>query len=306
MLDICLLGTGGMMPLPDRFLTSLYARHEGSAILIDCGEGTQVAVNKFGLRLKPIDVICLTHLHADHVAGLPGLLLTLSNTGREEPITVIGPQHTAHVVSNLLCIAPPFPFDIRFIELKGSGKTIDFDGYSIEAFAVRHRVPCYGYSIKVPRKRLFLPDKAEALGIPRKLWKTLQNGEAVKADGKTYKPESVLGPERRGIKLTYCTDSLPIDEIADAAYLADLFICEGMHGDTDTPGEAAARSEEKMHMSMDEAAELARLALPKELWLTHFSPAVPDPKIFLSGLRGIFPDITPTYDGIKKLLTFED
>lgn len=306
MLDICLLGTGGMIPLPQRFLTSLYARNEGSAILIDCGEGTQVSIHKQGLRLKPIDVICLTHLHADHVAGLPGLLLSLSNTGRTEPIFIIGPEHTAHIVSNLLCIAPPFPFDLRFIELHGRGKTIPFDGYSIEAFAVNHRVPCYGYSIVVPRKRQFMPDRAEALGIPKQFWKNLQNGETLKIDGKTYRADSVLGPERRGLKLTYCTDSRPTDNIANAAFGADLFICEGMHGDTDIPGEASARSAEKMHMSMDEAAYLAKLAIPKELWLTHFSPAVTDPGAFIPALRDIFPFITPTYDGITKQLAFED
>ena len=117
MLDICLLGTGGMMPLPYRWLTSMMARCDGSSLLIDCGEGTQVALKEKGWSPKPIDVICFTHYHADHISGLPGLLLTMGNAERTEPLTLIGPKGLERVVGALRTIAPELPFQLKFIEL---------------------------------------------------------------------------------------------------------------------------------------------------------------------------------------------
>ena len=117
MLDICLLGTGGMMPLPGRWLTSLALRFNGSCMLIDCGEGTQIAMKRAGISSKPFDVICFTHFHADHISGLPGLLLSMGNAERTEPLTIIGPKGVERVVNSLRVIAPELPFDIKFIEL---------------------------------------------------------------------------------------------------------------------------------------------------------------------------------------------
>ena len=151
MLDVCLLGTGGMMPLPYRWLTSLMLRYNGKSILIDCGEGTQVAMKEKGWSPKPIDIICFTHYHADHISGLPGMLLTMGNAERTEPLLLIGPKGLTRVVSALRVIAPELPFEIECMEIEEQEQTFSFDGFYIDAFRVQHNVTCYGYSVRVPR-----------------------------------------------------------------------------------------------------------------------------------------------------------
>ena len=138
MLDVCLLGTSGMLPLPGRWLTSLLLRYNGSSMLIDCGEGTQIAIKEKGWSFHPIDVICFTHYHADHISGLPGLLLTIGNSDRTEPVTLIGPKGLSRVVSALRVIAPELPYELRFIELSESREHISINGYEIDAFKVNH------------------------------------------------------------------------------------------------------------------------------------------------------------------------
>ena len=176
MLDICLLGTGGMMPLPKRWLTSLMLRYNGKSILIDCGEGTQLAVKEQGWSFNPIDVICFTHYHADHISGLPGLLLTMGNADRTEPVTMIGPKGLGRVVSSLRVIAPELPFEINFIELTENEQTIEICGLVIEAFKVNHNVLCYGYSVKLNRQGRFMVEKAMENDIPKQYWSKLQKG----------------------------------------------------------------------------------------------------------------------------------
>ena len=146
MLDVCLLGTAGMMPLPHRWLTAALMRYNGSNLLIDCGEGTQIAIKEKGWTFKPIDVICFTHYHADHISGLPGLLLTMGNAERTEPLTMIGPKGLEKVVSALRMIAPELPFEIRYIELTGPEEDMEINGYHIHAFKVNHNISCYGYT----------------------------------------------------------------------------------------------------------------------------------------------------------------
>src|SRR5699024_6943678 len=204
MLDVCLLGTGGMMPLPRRKLTSLMTRYNGSNLMIDCGEGTQVAVKEKGWSFKPIDVICFTHYHADHISGLPGLLLTLGNAERTEPLVMIGPKGLERVVNALRVIDPELPFPIEFIELSGSEQIIERNGYIIEAYRVKHNVTCYGYTIKIPRAGKFDPKKAEENEVPKMYWSRLQKGDTIEADGRIYTSDMILGEERKGIKVTYC------------------------------------------------------------------------------------------------------
>ena len=158
MLDVCLLGTGGMMPLPYRWLTSLMVRYNGSSLLIDCGEGTQIAIKEKGWSFKPIDVICFTHYHADHISGLPGLLLTMGNTDRTEPLTMIGPKGLERVVNALRVIAPELPFPIEFIELTDPKEEITIAGYRIQAYRVNHNIVCYGYSLSIDRAGRFSVD----------------------------------------------------------------------------------------------------------------------------------------------------
>ncbi len=302
MLDICLLGTGGMMPLPYRWLTSMMARCEGSSLLIDCGEGTQVALKENGWSPKPIDIICFTHYHADHISGLPGLLLTMGNAERTEPLTMVGPKGLERVVTALRCIAPELPFPLRFMELEESRQKLRLGPYVIDAYRVNHNVVCYGYGITIPRAGRFDVERAKAANVPMKAWSRLQKGEIVEIDNKRYTPDMVLGPERRGLKVAYCTDTRPVPVIAEYAKDADLFICEGMYGEDGK--ETKAR--EYKHMTMYEAASLAQKAEPKELWLTHYSPSLTRPEEYMEKVRKIFPRAKAARDGWSAELTFEE
>lgn len=302
MLDVCLLGTGGMMPLPYRFLTSLMTRYNGSNLMIDCGEGTQVAVKSKGWSFKPIDVICFTHYHADHISGLPGMLLTMGNAERTEPLTLIGPKGLEKTVSALRMIAPELPFPIICKEIQGPEEHFEINGYDITAFRVNHNVLCYGYTIQIHRGGKFSVERARSNEIPVKYWNPLQKGQTVEAEGKIYTPDMVLGPARKGIKLTYCTDSRPTVSIEEHAKESDLFICEGMYGEL----EKEAKAREYKHMTMKEAACLAKKADVKEMWLTHFSPSLVRPEEYMSGIREIFPDSFVGKDGKSVDLQFEE
>lgn len=303
MLDVCLLGTGGMMPLPYRWLTSLMTRFNGSSLLIDCGEGTQIALKEKGWSPKPIDIICFTHFHADHISGLPGLLLTMGNAERTTPLTLIGPRGLTKVVSALRMIAPELPFELEFIELEEKQQTIQINGYQIDAFRVNHNVVCYGYSIRILRAGKFQLDKAVEQQIPQFMWKKLQKGETVVSkEGKVYTPDMVMGPERRGIKLTYCTDTRPTQSIIDNAKDSNLFICEGMYGEK----EKEAKAVQYKHMTFYEAAKIAKMAEVRELWLTHFSPSLTRAEEFMPEVRKIFKDSLPGKDGKTVTLEFDE
>ena len=302
MLDICLLGTGGMMPLPYRWLTAMMARCDGSSLLIDCGEGTQVALKEKGWSPKPIDVICFTHYHADHISGLPGLLLTMGNAERTEPLTLVGPKGLERVVTALSTIAPELPFPLRFVELQENRQQLKLGPYVIDAYRVNHNVVCYGYTISIPRAGKFDLERAKAQNVPMKAWSCLQKGETVEMDGAVYTPDMVLGPSRRGLKVAYCTDTRPVPVIAEYAEGADLFICEGMYGEDGK--EAKAR--EYKHMTMYEAAALADKAQPEEMWLTHYSPSLTRPEEFMDKVRGIFPRAKAARDGWTKELVFDE
>ena len=304
MLEVCLLGTGGMMPLPHRWLTSLMARYNGKSILIDCGEGTQIALKEKGWSPKPIDIICFTHFHADHISGLPGMLLTMGNAERTEPLLLIGPKGLTRTVNALRVIAPELPFEIQFrcVEIEDNEQTFSFDGFKIEAFRVNHNVICYGYSIVVERAGRFQVDRAEALGIEKRCWNRLQKGETLELNGKIYTPEMVMGEARKGLKVTYCTDTRPTEGIVRNAAGADLFICEGMYGEP----EKKEKAREYKHMTFAEAASLARRAQVGQLWLTHYSPSLVRPEDFLDGVRRIFPETVAAKDGRSVDLMFEE
>lgn len=302
MLDVSLLGTGGMMPLPYRWLTSLMMRYNGSSILIDCGEGTQIAMKEKGWSPKPIDVICFTHYHADHISGLPGLLLSMGNSERTEPVLMIGPKGLTRVVNSLRVIAPELPFEIIFRELTEQEEEIEMDGYRLKAFRVSHNVVCYGYSIYIDRAGKFSVDAAKEADIPLKFWNPLQKGETIEYEGRTFTPDMVLGQPRKGIKLTYCTDSRPTDLIVSNAEGSDLFICEGMYGEPDSEDKAR----EHKHMTFYEAAEMARRAKVKELWLTHYSPSLSYPGNYEGAARKIFANTYTAKDGRSVELDFED
>ena len=300
MLDVCLLGTGGMMPLPYRWLTSLMVRYNGSSLLIDCGEGTQIAIKEKGWSFKPIDVICFTHYHGDHISGLPGLLLTMGNADRTEPLTLIGPKGLERVVNALRVIAPELPFPIKCIEIREPEETFEMNGYRLKAFRVNHNVLCYGYTMEVDRAGKFDVERAKEAEIPQKYWGILQKGEMVEYEDRVLTPDMVLGPARKGLKITYCTDTRPTDSIKNNAEGSDLFICEGMYGEKDKQKKAR----EYKHMTFYEAAELARDAKVRELWLTHYSPSLTKPEEYKDDVREIFPAAVAAKDRRSVELVF--
>ena len=301
MLEVCLLGTGGMMPLPNRWLTALMTRLNGSSLLIDCGEGTQVAIREKGWSFHDIDVICFTHYHGDHISGLPGLLLSMGNAERKEPVTLIGPKGLERVVGALRTIAPELPFALEFHELTEAEETIFTHGYEIEAYKVNHNVLCYGYSLVVRRGGRFFPERAAENNVPQKFWNRLQKGETIEDDGVCYTPDMVLGPPRKGIRLAYSTDTRPTKSIVAHATEADLLICEGMYGEDDKMNKAL----EHKHMTFYEAAKLAKEANVKELWLTHYSPSLIRPEEFIPKTRKIFPATYAAKDGRTTVLEFD-
>ncbi len=302
MLDVCLLGTGGMMPLPHRALTALMVRYNGSSMLVDCGEGTQVAIKRQGWSFKPIDVICFTHFHADHISGLPGLLLTIGNAERTEPVLMVGPKRLEKVVNSLRVIAPELPFEIKFKELSEEEECFCWGDVRVDAFKLNHNVTCYGYSLSLDRAGKFEIEKAKGLNIPMQYWNPLQKGKTVETDGKIYTPDMVLGPARKGLKLTYCTDTRPMARIEKHAKGSDLFICEGMYGEQDKLQKAV----EHKHMTMYEAAQIAAKADVGEMWLTHYSPSMIRPAQYMDEVRQIFPRTIAAKDQTATVLKFQD
>ncbi len=290
------------MPLPYRWLTSLMMRYNGSNILIDCGEGTQIAMREKGWSPNPIDVICFTHYHADHISGLPGMLLNMGNAERTEPLLLIGPKGLGRVVAGLRVIAPELPFEIRLLEITENEQTFEFDGYRLKAFRVNHSMLCYGYTMEIDRAGRFDADRAKAAGIPLKLWNPLQKGETVEFEGRTFTPDMVLGPPRKGLKVTYCTDTRPTESILTNGAGSDLLILEGMYGDP----EEQIKAKQKKHMTMQEAAQIGKQLDVPELWLTHYSPSMGRADVYAKEIQKIFPRTVVARDGRSTELKFSE
>ena len=247
-------------------------------------------------------IICFTHYHGDHISGLPGLLLTMGNADRTEPLTLIGPKGLERVVNSLRVIAPELPFELKFIEITEPEQSFELNGYRLTAFRVRHNVICYGYTIEIDRAGKFDVQRAMEQEIPKEYWKHLQRGENLELEGRKLTPDMVLGPPRKGIKLTYCTDTRPTDSIRQHAKGSDLFICEGMYGEK----EKAAKAVEYKHMTFYEAAEIARDAEVKEMWLTHYSPSLTRPEEYMDDVRTIFPRAIAGKDRMTTELDFPE
>jgi len=300
MIDVLLLGTGAMVPLPDRWLSSVLVRCRGSLILFDCGEGTQISWRRYHWGFRRLDAICLSHVHADHVAGLPGLLHTVAHAGRVEPLAVYGPVGTAEIVNGLRVIARPLPFEVRVHELDDGDRFALPEGLRGTVREGRHRVPVLGYRLDLDREPVFDRGRAIALDVPRDQWSRLQRGERVEVDGRVIPPDAVLGDSRRGISFAFLTDTRPTDALRELARGADLLICEATYGeDEDQP-----KAERHGHMTVREAATLAARSGAGALWLTHFGAGMTDPEAYRETARSVFPCAVMGRAGLTGRLTF--
>ncbi len=297
MIDLCTLGTGGTLPMPERALSSLYVRVNGRLLLIDCGEGTQVQVRKLGWGFIPVDAILITHYHGDHCSGLPGFLLSIAKTHRTEPVHIYGPVGLRAVYQGLMVIAPTLTFPVVLHELRG-GEEFETIGMRVRCFPVHHGVPCLGYRFDLHRQAAFEPERARALSVPVTMWKLLQRGERVMVDGRLILPEEVTGAPRRGLSFLYATDTRPVPALIEQGAGTDLMILEGMYGDD----EKIAQAHKNHHMIFHEAAEIARQAGTKRLLLTHYSTCIEDPLPYLPLAQAVFPQTQCAEDvGVSRL-----
>ncbi|MCH5287339.1 MAG: ribonuclease Z [Christensenellaceae bacterium] len=300
MIDLCTLGTGGSMPMPDRALSSLYVRVNGRLLLVDCGEGTQTGVRRAGWGFVNVDAILITHFHADHCGGLPGFLLSIAKTPRTEPIHLYGPVGLRQVVSGLCVVCPPMPYPMILHELHG-GETFSAIGLTITCFSLNHGVPCLGYRFELPRAAAFDPEKARALKVPLPLWRLLQQGEAVDVDGRRVEPSQVTGEPRRGLSFLFATDTRPVPALVEQGRDVDMMILEGMYGDEAKRPQAL----KNRHMLFEEAAGMARNAGARALTLTHFSPSLEEPEAYLPNAQAVFPDTVCASDGLCMTLRYQ-
>ena len=319
MIDVCLLVCGGSMPMPERRLSSTLISYKGRKILIVCGEGTQVSMKMVGWGFKSIDIICITHTHGDHIIGLPGLLSTIGNSGRTDPLTIIGPEGITRVVNGLRVVAEYLPYEVNIIEapsnlelnlsknginiIEGSEPSkLHSSEIILKTLDVDHSSPCKGYSFYFKRERKFNVEKAMENNIPKILWSKLQKQEEVFFEGRTYTGDMVLGDERRGVKVSLITDSRPMDSIAEFIEESDLFICEGTYGKDEDIDKAIKNK----HMIFRESATLAKEGRVKELILTHFSPVMMEPKEFINNAKEVFENSIIGEDRMIKTLKFEE
>ena len=301
MLDICVLGTQGGMPMVNKFMSSIIVGYKGKKILFDCGEGTQVSMRKHSTGFKNIDIICISHAHGDHILGLPGLLSTMGNSDRVEPVTIVGPKGIKEIVQGLNVVNPYMPFELKIIELDGN-ETELYDDLRLSSIKLDHSTECIGYSLKLKRAPKFSVEKARNNEVPQKLWGKLQKGIMVKNGDNIYTPEMVLGKERQGIKFSYITDTRPNENIIDFIKDSDLFICEGTYAE-DSDIDKALKNR---HMTFKEAATLASKGNCKELILTHFSPAIDDPNEYEQNAKEVFNETVIGYEGLRKTVRFCD
>jgi ribonuclease Z len=306
-LEAFILGCGGMMPLPNRHLTSVLLRREGELFLFDGGEGTQVSLRRLNLRWKKISVIFVSHTHADHVTGIPGLLMLSSQVDRDDPLYIIGPPRIGEYIETSRRVLDMYiNYEIVVKEIIEPGIVYEAEDFYIRAFPLRHTKPCYGYALEeYQRPGEFHPEKAEALGVPRgPLWSRLQSGETVKAaDGREVRPDEVLGNPRPGRKFSFVTDTLAFSDIAAEVKGSDLFVCEGMF---ERDLEAAAR--EKKHMTAEQAARLALAAKVKKLALIHYSPRYTEYNLkqLLKEAQSVFPETMLSRDRMVYPIEYED
>lgn len=305
MIDLTLLGCGGNVPMPDRFLSSLFINYKGRKILIDCGEGTQVAMKKNNCGFKNIDLILITHLHGDHIIGLIGLLQTIGNSGKTDDLTIVGPTGIIEAMNAIKVLIEYLPYKVYVIENPQSKFTLDKDiirDIEISTIDLDHSIECIGYSLYFKRNAKFDIQKAMENEVPQNIWKRLQQNDSVTYGDKTYYSNMVLGDERRGIKLSFITDTRPIFEIPEFISESDLLVCEAMYGDDMDISKAVKNK----HMTFREAANLASSGNVDKLLLTHFSPSLEEPKEYIENATKFFKNTIVGEDGLFLTLSYKD
>ncbi|NFO29655.1 ribonuclease Z [Clostridium botulinum] len=315
MIDLCILGTTGGMPMVNKYLSATLININGRKILIDCGEGTQVAMREIGWGFKSIDLICITHSHGDHIIGLPGLLSTMGNSGRTEKVIIVGPKGIKEIVNGLNIINPYLPYELEVVELENNDLKFIIDKNNmflcedndkcnliLSSLEVEHSAKCLSYSFYIKRRPRFSVEKVSKNNVPKLLWSKLQNQEIVNYDNKIYTPDLVLDNARKGIKISYVTDTRPISTLPQFIKYSDLFICEGTYGSDEDIDKAIKNK----HMTFRESATLAKKGECNELILTHFSPALSAPENFLNNAKEIFHNSIVAHDGLIKTLKFID
>ncbi len=306
-MEAFILGCGGMMPLPYRHLTSVLLRREGNLFLFDCGEGTQVSLRRLNLKWKKIDAIFISHTHADHVTGLPGILMLTAQVDRTEPLYIYGPPKIKEYVETsrkVLDMYINYPIVVQEITapcIVHSGKD-----FYIRAFPLEHTKTCVGYTLEeLDRPGEFNPQKAQELGVPcGPLWSQLQQGYEVQAqDGTIVKPEQVLGEKRSGRKFSFVTDTLYKTSIAPEVKGSDLLICEGMFED-----ELIDQAKEKKHMTASQAATIARDAEVRRMCMIHYSPRYTDRELekLLEQARAVWPKAELSRDRMNIEIPYID
>ncbi len=305
MIDLTLLGCGGNVPMPNRFLSSLFINYKGRKMLIDCGEGTQIAMKKYNCGFKNIDLILITHLHGDHIIGLIGLLQTMGNSGKTDDLTIVGPIGIIDAMKAIKVLVEYLPYKVNIIENPKQTFSLEHDilkDIDISTINLDHSTECIGYSLYFKRKPKFDREKAILNQVPQNLWKKLQENSSAIYKDKTYYADMVLGENRRGIKLSFITDTRPTFEIPEFIYESDLFICEGMYGD-DLDISKAVKNK---HMTFRESASLANAGNVDKLLLTHFSPSIENPKDFIQNATNLFEDTIIGEDGLTLKLSYKD
>ena len=304
MVNLTLLGCGGNVPLPNRFLSSLFMNFNGRKILVDCGEGTQVSMKMKGCGFKDIDLICITHTHGDHIIGLIGLLSTMGNSERKKPVTIIGPVGIKEAMDAIQVLIT-LPYKLNIIENpEGRFSLVDpiLSDLSIETIELEHSTECIGYNFYFARHPKFNVEKAQQNNVPRKYWNMLQKGMTIMDDDVNYTPDMVLGDDRKGIKISMITDTRPLDTIPEFIEDADLFICEAMYGDEMDISKAIKNK----HMLFREAASLAVRGNAKQLLLTHFSPSIEDPNVFENNAKSVFENTIIGYDRFSTQIKYPE
>ena len=307
MLDITLLGTAALVPLPERALTTATLECAGRGILFDCGEGTQTAARRAGVSLMKTDLIALTHFHGDHIFGLPGLMQTMNCLERTEPLYITGPEGLRDELAPILKLAGWTAYDVRLIDMPQDGLKMSEINKSwpveatLAAFRTEHRVPSQGYCFTLSRAGKFQPQKAAALGVPTNQWGLLQKGRSVQVGDTTVLPQQVLGEPRKGLKFVFSGDTAACEALADAARDADLLICEGTYGENEQ-GQLAI---DHGHMNFAQAARIAAQAQVKQLWLAHYSQMIQDLEACLPNAQAVFERTALGMDGMKTTLQFE-